>query len=81
MHQPIHTIAFRRTPNDQLEIAIMPHLKSPDFSTSVNGKSFNGITLEPFGHALKRVSVEENPRDALRVRNSVETISRLRKHR
>jgi hypothetical protein len=81
MHQPIHTIAFRRTQEDQLEIAIMPHLKSPDFSTSVNGKSFNGITLEPFGHALKRVSVEENPKDALRIRNSLETISRLREHR
>jgi hypothetical protein len=56
----------------------MPHLKSPDFSTSIDGKSFNGITLEPFGHALKRVSVAENPRDTLRIRNSVETISRLR---
>jgi len=81
MHQPIHTIAFRRTENNELEIAIMPHLKSPDFSTSINGKIINGITLEPFGHALKRDSVKENPRDALRIRNSVETISRLRKHR
>jgi hypothetical protein len=78
MHKPIHTIAFRKTKNNELEIAIMPHLKSPDFSTSVDGESFNGITLEPFGHALKRVSVAENPKDILRIRNSVETISKLR---
>jgi hypothetical protein len=43
MLKPIHTIAFRKTKNNELEIAIMPHLKSPDFSTSVDGKSFNGI--------------------------------------
>jgi hypothetical protein len=81
MHQPIHTIAFRKTENNELEIAIMPHLKSPDFSTKINGEIINGITLEPFGHALKRVSVKENPGDNDRRRNSIETISRLRKHR
>ena len=80
MHQPIHTIAFRKTENNELEIAIMPHLKSPDFSTKINGEIINGITLEPFGHALKRISVEENPRDALRIRNSLKTISGLREH-
>jgi hypothetical protein len=36
MHQPIHTIAFRRISSDQLEIAIMPHIKSPDFSTNID---------------------------------------------
>jgi hypothetical protein len=81
MHQPIHTIAFRKTKNNELEIAIMPHLKSPDFSANIDGEIIKGITLEPFGHALKRVSVKENPGDNDRRRNSIETISRLRKHR
>ena len=79
MHQPIHTIAFRRTAENQLEIAIMPHIKSPDFSLiGLDGKNLDGITLEPFGHALKRVAVKENPADEMRIRNSIETISRLR---
>ncbi len=78
MHKPIHTIAMRKNLAGDLEIGLMPHIKSPNFTLEADGKTFNGVTVEPFANALTRVPVDDSSSDILRVNNSIDTISQLK---
>ena len=87
MHKPIYSIGMRKTEDNKLEIAIMPHIHSPNAHINIDGEEIDEVTVEPLANALKReVAKDENDSEAIRAKDAVRikasefSISKMLKH-